>query len=90
MAIPVENPEILFRLKQAGTRITGVAVPDSVVFADANLEAAVRSAARVSSNLPLTAEKMRTLTRLTATRKGISDLTGHSRGNGFGKVRFGR
>ena len=27
---PVENGDVLFRLKQAGTRITGVVVPDAV------------------------------------------------------------
>ena len=86
---PVENPEVLFRLEQAGTRITGVAVPDSVVFADANLEATVRSAARVSSNLPLTAEKMRTLPGLTATRKEISDLTGIQEATGLERLDLG-
>ena len=86
---PVENPEILFRLKQAGTAITGVEVPDAVFFADANLEAAVRSAARVSSNLPITAEKMRTLTRLTAARKGISNLTGIEEATGLETLDLG-
>ena len=86
---PVENPEGLFRLKQGGTRITGVEVPDAVFFADANLEAAVRSALRVSQHLPITAEKMRTLTRLTASRKGISDLTGLEEATGLERLDLG-
>ena len=85
----VENGDVLFRLKQRGTRITGVTVPDSVFFADAGLEAAVRSASRVSSNLPITAEKMRTLTRLTATRKGITDLTGLEEATGLTTLDLG-
>ena len=50
---PVENPEILFRLKQGGTRITGVEVPDAVFFADANLESrrAFSSAGLIKSGL---------------------------------------
>ena len=86
---PVENPEVLFRLKQGGTRITGVEVPDAVFFADANLEAAVRSASRVSQHLPITAEKMRTLTRLTASRKGISNLTGIEEATGLERLDLG-
>ena len=85
----IENGDVLFRLKQHGTRITGVTVPDSVFFADAGLEAAVRSAARVSSNLPITAEKMRTLTRLTASRKGIIDLTGLEEATGLTTLDLG-
>ena len=73
---PVENPEVLFRLKQAGTRITGVEVPNSVFFADMGLEAAVHSALRLSAHYPITAASMATLTQLTATRKEITDLTG--------------
>ena len=49
----------------------------------------MRSAARVSQNLPITAEKMRTLTRLTATRKGISDLTGLEEATGLERLDLG-
>ena len=87
---PVENGDVLFRLKQAGTRVTGVEVPNSVFFEDAGLEAAVRSALRVSSNLPIVAEKMATLTRLTATRKGISDLTGLEEATGLERLDLGQ
>ena len=86
---PVENPEVLFRLKQAGTAITGAEVPDSVVFADMRLEAAVRSALRLSSNVPVTAEGMATLTRLTAARRGISDLTGIEEATGLERLDLG-
>ena len=80
---PIENPEVLFRLKQSGTRITGAEVPDAVFFADRNLEAAVQSALRLSAQEPITAERMRTLTRLTAARKGISSLTGIEEATGL-------
>ena len=73
---PVENGDVLFRLKQRGTRITGVVVPDAVVFRDMGLEAAVRSALRLSAHYPITAAAMATLTQLTATRKEITDLMG--------------
>ena len=86
---PVENPEVLFRLKQAGTRITGVVVPDSVVFVDMALESAVRSALRLSAHYPASAEVMQTLTRLTATRKGISDLTGLEEATGLETLDLG-
>ena len=67
---PVENPEVLFRLKQGGTRITGVEVPNSVFFADMALEAAVRSALRLSAHSPITAAAMATLTRLYSRKEG--------------------
>ena len=86
---PVENPEVLFRLKQAGTRITGVVVPDAVVFGDMALEAAVRSALRLSAHYPITAEAMATLTRLTAARKEITDLTGLEEATGLERLDLG-
>ena len=72
----ITNPEVLFRLKQAGTRITGVEVPDAVVFNDTALEEAVRGALRLSEHLPILPADMQTLTTLTVSRKGVTDLTG--------------
>ena len=86
---PVENPEVLFRLKQAGTRITGVEVPNTLTFRDEALEAAVRSALRLSAHSPITAAAMATLTRLTATRKEISDLIGIQAATGLERLDLG-
>ena len=75
----ITNAEVLYRLKQGGTTITGVTVPettDLVAFGNANLEAAVRSALRIARGYPVLKTKITELTRLTATRKGIDDLTG--------------
>ena len=84
---PVENPEVLFRLKQAGTRITGVEVPDSVFFADMALEEAVRRVLRLAEHLPiLPADMQQRLTTLTVSRKGITDLTGLQAATGLTRL----
>ena len=77
----ITNAVVLYRLRPQ-TTITGVTVPepgDAVTFPNAALEAAVRTALRIPRGHPIlpTGEKgLNTLTRLTATRKGIDDLTG--------------
>ena len=79
----ITNGEVLYKLRQGGTAITlptGITLPtDAVVFTNTDLEAAVRSALRISKGHPIltTGEKrIETLTRLTATRKEIDNLTG--------------
>ena len=77
-----EKAEVLYKLDQGGTDITlpaGVTLPaqaDIVVFNNAGLEAAVRSALRISKGYPVLNAKITELTRLTATRKEVDDLTG--------------
>ena len=77
----ITNAVVLYRLRPQ-TTITGVTVPepgDAVTFPNAALEAAVRTALRIPRGHPIlpTGEKgLDTLTRLTATRKGIDNLTG--------------
>ena len=84
---PVENPEVLFRLKQAGTRITGVEVPNSVFFADMALEEAVRRALRLAEHLPiLPADMQQRLTTLTVSRKSVTDLTGLEAATGLTRL----
>ena len=79
----ITNAEVLYKLRQGGTNITlpsSITLPtNAVVFTNTDLEAAVRSALRISKGHPIlpTGEKgIGTLTRLTATRKEIADLTG--------------
>ena len=79
-----EKAQVLYKLQRGGTRITlppNVTVPTNVVvFNNTDLEAAVRSALRISRGYPILpgdGEKgLGTLMRLTATRKEIDDLTG--------------
>ena len=77
----ITNAVVLYRLRPKA-RITGVTVPDPstvVAFTNAALEAAVRTALRIPRGHPIlpTGEKgLDTLPRLTATRKGIDNLTG--------------
>ncbi len=72
----VTNPGALYRLKRDGTTITGVVIPDDVVFDDANLEAAVKLALRIADTAPILPDEMATLTRLTASNKSITSLGG--------------
>ncbi len=72
----ITNPGALYRLKRDGTTITGVVIPDDVVFDDANLEAAVKLALRIADTAPILPDEMATLTRLTASNKSITSLGG--------------
>ena len=88
----ITNPEVLYRLQQGGTTITGVTVPttaDLVTFTNASLEAAVRSALRISTGYPVFKTKIIELTRLTATRKGIDNLTGLEEATGLTDLDLG-
>ena len=80
----ITNAEVLYRLRPQ-TTITlppGMTVPEPsevVVFANTALETAVRSALGITRGhpiLPTGDDGLDTLTRLTATRKDIDDLTG--------------
>ncbi len=72
----ITNPGALYRLKRDGTAITGVVIPDEVVFDDVNLEAAVKLALRIADTAPILPDEMATLTRLTASNKSITSLGG--------------
>ena len=82
----ITNPEVLFRLKQGGTTITGVTVPDAVVFRDTALEEAVRKALRLAEHLPILPTNMQTLTTLTVSRKSVTDLTGLEEATGLTRL----
>ena len=88
----ITNPATLYRLKQGGTTITlppGIEVPDTVVFANTNLETAVKSVLRIGSNAPVLSDTLAELTRLTATRKEIDNLTGLEEGTGLTRLDLG-
>ena len=73
----ITNPGVLYNLdQQTTTTITGVTVPSAVTITDTNLEAAVKSALRIATADPILPDAMATLTRLTASRKGITSLSG--------------
>ena len=72
----ITNPEVLYKLEQGGTAITGVTIPDVVAFEDDNLEAAVKRALKIAAHLPILLTEIPTLPALTVSRKGITDLTG--------------
>ena len=72
----VTNPGALYKLKQGGTTIIGVDVPDAVVFADANLEKAVKQALQIAAVDLIAPDVLATLTSLTASRKQITSLSG--------------
>ena len=72
----ITNPGALYHLDQGGTTITGVIVPSAVTITDTNLEAAVKSALRIATADPILPDAMATLTRLTASRKEITSLSG--------------
>ena len=80
---PVSNPGVLFRLKQGGTRITGVTIPDAVAFPDTALEEAVRTALGLSSTEPILPHDLAGLTTLSASSLGIVDLTGLEHATGL-------
>ena len=82
----ITNPETLYKLKQGGTTITGVDVPDAVAFGDTNLEAAVKKALRLAEHLPILPTNMQTLTALTVSRKAITDLTGLQEATGLTRL----
>ena len=79
----ITNPGVLYRLKQGGTRITGVTIPDAVVFADAALETAVRSALSLTAVEPILPHDLAGLTTLSAPNLGIVDLTGLEHATGL-------
>ena len=61
-----------------------------MAFGNADLEAAVRSALRISRGYPVLKTKITELTRLTATRKGIDDLTGLEDATGLTTLDLGQ
>ena len=72
----ITNPGALYQLDQGGTTIIGVTVPSAVTFTDAMLEAAVKKALRIADADPILPDAIATLTRLTASRKTITSLSG--------------
>ena len=86
----ITNPEVLFRLKEDGTTITGVTVPDAVDFGDTTVEAAVRRALRLSEHLPILPTNMQTLRTLTVSRKGVIDITGLEHATGLERLDLGQ
>ena len=75
----ITNLGVLYKLdQQSTTTIIGVDIPEAVAFTDDALEAAVKSALRprVADEDPISPTAILTLTRLTATRKEITSLTG--------------
>ena len=87
---PVSNPGVLYPLQQTGTTITGVTIPTSVVFPDTALDTAVRSALRISAGDTILPDALAMLTRLTAARKGITDLTGLEHATGLERLDLGQ
>ena len=88
----ITNPGTLYKLKQGGTNIflpTGIVIPDAVVFPDTNLESAVKSALRIAEVDPILEDMLLTLESLTATRKGIVDLTGLDKATGLTDLDLG-
>ena len=73
---PVKNIGVLLGLKQDGTRITGGTVPNTVVFRDNALAAAVRKALDLADTEPILPDALATLAMLDASSYGISDLRG--------------
>ena len=72
----ITNPGALYQLDQGGTTIIGVTVPRAVTFTDANLETAVKKALKIATADPVLPDAMAMLTRLTASRKTITSLSG--------------
>ena len=73
----VTNPGALYHLdQQTTTMITGITVPDAVTITDEALRAAVKRALRIADADPILPDAMARLTRLTASRKGITSLSG--------------
>ena len=90
-----QKAAVLYKLQQGGTTITlpqGITLPtaaDIVVFNNPALEAAVRSALRISTGYPILASKITDLTNLTATYKKIDDLTGLEGATGLTRLDLG-
>ena len=90
-----ERASVLYKLEQGGTTVTlpqGITLPtaaDIVVFNNAALETAVRSALRIATGYPILTSKIIELTSLTATRKQIDDLTGLEQATGLTRLDFG-
>ena len=61
---PIENLGVLFRLKQARTRIIGATIPNTVVFRDDALAAAVRVALALSDTAPILPDAVATLNKI--------------------------
>ena len=80
--LTMEKAAVLYKLEQAGTNITlpgSITLPtptDIVVFDNAALETAVRSALRIRTGYPILTSNITGLTSLTATYKQVDDLTG--------------
>ena len=73
----VTNPGALYHLnQQTTTTITGITVPDEVTITDEALRAAVKRTLRIADTDPILPDAMATLTRLTASRKKITSLSG--------------
>ena len=85
----ITNPGVLYKLKQNGTTITGVDVPDVVVFENTNLENAVKQALKIPTTNAILPDVITTLTRLTATHKQIDDLTGLQRATALTRLDLG-
>ena len=90
-----ERVSVLYKLGQAGTIVTlpqGITLPTFsgvVAFNNAALEAAVRSALRITNGYPILTSKITDLTSLTATRKAIDDLTGLEAATGLTRLDLG-
>ena len=88
---------MLYKLLQGGTTVitlpTGITLPvlaNIVEFNNADLEAAVRSALRITKGYPVLKDKIKAdLTRLTATRKEIVNLTGLEEATGLTTLDLG-
>ena len=85
----ITNPGVLYKLKQNGMTITGVDVPDVVVFENTNLENAVKQALKIPTNNAILSNVITTLTQLTATHKQIDDLTGLERATALTRLDLG-
>ena len=72
----ITNPGALYQLDQGGTTIIGVTVPSAVTFTDDALEEAVKKALRIADVDPILPDAIAMLTRLTASRKTITSLSG--------------
>ena len=66
----ITNVEVLFRLQLGGTQIKGVTVPNFVVFPDASLDTAVRTALNLQPNQPILPSSLAALTTLDASNSG--------------------
>ena len=86
---PITNPGVLYSLQQGGTTITGVTIPSAVVFTDTALDTVVRSALRIAAGDIIFPDVLAALTRLTAARKGITNLSGLEHATGLERLDLG-